>query len=93
MTMDLLDDFNCAYDDFGVDAVINDASSPVRMMFDSGIEEYDTKIIPMRIRVSDAITSDDKVVMQGKTFAVLRVTPYGDQNEENTVMLSRKKSD
>jgi len=88
--MDLLSDFSSSYDDFGIDVTINGATEPVKFMFDEGLEADDTKMVPMRALKTVVVNNGDEVMMQGKTYLVSRVTPYGDQEEENIVSLVKK---
>ena len=85
--MDILYDFSSSYDDFGIDVSINGATDTVKFMFDEGLEEKDNKITPMRVLKTVEVDRGDSVLMQGKTYKVARVTPHGDQNEENIVSM------
>lgn len=86
--VDLISDFSQAYDDFGVDAYVNGATEPVKLMFDEDLELDDSGLLAVRSMVTTLVNRKDIVVLKGTTYKVVKVVHYGDQQEENLISLT-----
>lgn len=88
--VDLVSDFSQAYEDFGTDASVNYSTEPVKLMFDEELNFDDMYALRVRALVTTPITKNDLVLMKGITYTVMKISPYGDQQEENIVSLNKQ---
>jgi len=84
--IDVLADIGLFYDDFGHRVPVEGRDDIVAMV-DETIMLDDSDGVTLRTPASSVIERKDIVTVNGSRYMVMRVTPYGDEEEEKILTL------